>query len=88
MDLDTSNSNSNSGGTISQIVTSRLPGLSALGRTVDRNERRRVIRTLKNEERRQATKAVEVSQVLTRSMRLGRKPTKHADEVLFCSPIV
>jgi hypothetical protein len=60
MGIDTSNSNSNSDGTIPQIKP-RLPGLIGLSRTVSRNERRLVFLALKNEERRQATKAVEVS---------------------------
>jgi hypothetical protein len=88
VDIDTTNDSLKGDGTISQMVTSGLPGLSGLAKTVGRGERKRVLRALKNEERREATKAAEVSQVLTGSVRVGRKPTKHADEVLFFSPIV
>ena len=88
MDIDTTNDSLKGDGTIPQMVTSGLPGLSGLAKTVGRDERKRILRALKNEERREATKAAEVSQVLKGSKRLGRKPTKHVDEVLFFSPMV
>lgn len=77
MEVDTSNRNSNNDGIISQMVKSRLTGLTGLSGAVSKGERRLVLRALKLEERREATKAVEVSQVLKSSMRSGRKPTKH-----------
>jgi hypothetical protein len=73
MDIDASNSSSYTDGIIPQTERSRPSELIGMSK----NERSRVLRALKANKQHQATKAVEVSSVQTRSM-LRQKQTQRA----------